>query len=328
MSMRVTWPKRASPLAVVFLTLLVAPRDGLAEDAASQAKATPADAGQGAASQGAAPPVLPKVMLSKWRIDHNDPVRSIPTPEQRDKNPLEFGYHLMDLIAVADKLIQAGHKKMAIKYYDALARAAPETSAPFQKLCELYEATGDRARAAGSCGTALSRHGATLADYQRFLRLVFAKEGALAPNEVKDVEGVIQHLNADKNPKARELATQTQCELGTRTSDAKRLEECVRALVKVAPNEPRTIMYQWALALQKKDLKEAERLIERAKARSMQPEGIKKMMAATTAAQPLWRRLLADRIFVIVAAIATLGGATALVWLALRRLRLRSREVA
>src|SRR5687768_3778511 len=46
--------------------------------------------------------------LSKWPIDHSDPERSVPTQAQREKNPLEFGYHLMDLIEAAEQKAKAG----------------------------------------------------------------------------------------------------------------------------------------------------------------------------------------------------------------------------
>ncbi|HEY6561795.1 MAG TPA: hypothetical protein VI072_31210 [Polyangiaceae bacterium] len=236
----------------------------------------------------------------------------------------------MDLIEQAEYAIKKGDKQTATKYYRAVAKAAPEMSVAFTKLCDLYEAIGDREQAAGACAAALSRRGASLADYQRFVRLTLAKEGPLTPQETKDVRDVIQHLSADPNAATKRAATQTQCQLGTRTDDRKLLEECVATLRKSGSNSSEMLMYEWALAMVKKDFREAEGLLEKAKTGgAIGPEGINRMMQATAAAQPAWRRWLGGQsAYILVAALTAVALGIGVTWAAQRRVRLRNEHAS
>lgn len=311
-----------------------------ADAAASSQPSTTDRAANGASGESASKPLIgddsdlipppPAALSQKWPIDHDNPERSVPTAAQRDKNPLEYGYHLMDLIEQAEYAIKKGDKQTATKYYRAVAKAAPEMSVAFTKLCDLYEAIGDREQAAGACAAALSRRGASLADYQRFVRLTLAKEGPLTPQETKDVRDVIQHLSADPNAATKRAATQTQCQLGTRTDDRKLLEECVATLRKSGSNSSEMLMYEWALAMVKKDFREAEGLLEKAKTGgAIGPEGINRMMQATAAAQPAWRRWLGGQsAYILVAALTAVALGIGVTWAAQRRVRLRNEHAS
>src|SRR5690349_6017232 len=86
-------------------------------------------------------PAAPRADLnSKFSIDDAHPERSLPTPEQAMKNPIEMGYLMMDLIARAEAASQRGDHGVAVRYYSAVARAVPDRSISFSKLCTAYEA--------------------------------------------------------------------------------------------------------------------------------------------------------------------------------------------
>jgi tetratricopeptide (TPR) repeat protein len=229
--------------------------------------------------------------MSKWAVNDADPESSVPTPEQRDRNPLEFGYHLMDLGDRADRATKRGDHAAAVKYYRALIKAVPDRSVGFSKLCASYEALGDWQNAVDSCKAALGRAGVQLDDYAHYVRLVLAKKGKLEPSEVADIDAVRQHLQGEG---AERMATEVACELGVRTSDVKRLEGCVAVLSAKAPNDPKTVSFQWALALQRGEYEEAKRLVERAKQTTMKPEDLRRMELATAEAKPSVGRFLRD----------------------------------
>jgi len=252
--------------------------------------------------------------LSKWHVDDNDPIKSLPTDEQRDHDPLQFGYHLMDLAEKGGVAAKKGDHRAAVKFFGALAKAVPDRSISFTKMCASYEALGDWDKAVDACRTALGRPGVTAADSAHFVRLMISKRTALVPSEVEDVTAVIEHLNTQEG--TRGLATELQCEVGARLEDAKLLDACTTALAASAPDAPKTISYQWALALARKDFAQARALIDHARTTEMPPQGIQQMEAATAAAEPLWRKTLGDW---RVPASASVVIAAAIVFFAARR---------
>jgi tetratricopeptide (TPR) repeat protein len=229
--------------------------------------------------------------MSKWSVNDADPESSVPTPEQRDRNPLEFGYHLMDLGDKADRATKRGDHAAAVKFYRALIKAVPDRSVGYSKLCSSYEALGEWQNAVDSCKAALGRAGVQLDDYAHYVRLVLAKKGALTPAEIEDIDAVRQHLQGEG---AERMAIEVACELGVRTSDVKRLEGCVAVLSAKAPNDAKTLSFQWALALQRGQYEEAKQLVERAKQTKMKPEDVRRMELATLDAKPSVRRFLRD----------------------------------
>jgi hypothetical protein len=252
--------------------------------------------------------------LSKWKVDDADPVKSVPTNKERDSDPLQFGYHLMDLAEKGGVAAKKGDHRAAVKYFAALAKAVPDRSVSFSRLCTSYEALGDWEKAVQACRTALGLEGVTVADSSHFVRLMLAKRSALTPAELDDVVAVVAHLRADEATSA--LATDLDCEIGLRLEDVKRLDACASALATTAPDQPRTISYQWALALAQKNFGAARAAIERAKASAIPVEGLHRMEEATVRAEPLWRKVARD--WRVISAGATLVGA-ALIALRMRR---------
>jgi hypothetical protein len=258
------------------------------------------------------PPVVGH--LSKYAIDPLDPESSVPTPAQRDQNPLEYGYFLMDLGDAAEKAKTAGDHLGAAKFYRAMTKAVPDAVMGFRKTCEEFEAAKDFVDAKTFCADAVMRRDAILADYSHYARVVFAQPGNLPPNDVKDVDQMVDHLK--KQEGSQSVAWDIQCNLGVHLADVRRLQECTTPWAVVAPDEPKVIFFQWVLALHQKDFAAAERCVAHAKRVAAPPEQVTHMAKATLDAMPLWRKGFRDwRVGAIVAVLL----ATALAFFTLRR---------
>ncbi len=227
--------------------------------------------------------------LSQWPIDDADPMASVPTAAQRDANPLEYGYFLMDLSDRADQASKRGDHAAAARYWLALAKAVPDRSTGYSKACDSYEALGDWEKALATCKTALYKSGVLVKDYARFFTLVLQKKGSLELSEIQDLDKILQHLR--KMDAGRSVADELNCDLGVRIGSVERLEQCTAAVAATAPGHPRTIYFQWTLALQRGNYDDARRSIERAKAAGTSPERIQQMEKATTAATSVWQRM-------------------------------------
>jgi tetratricopeptide (TPR) repeat protein len=257
--------------------------------------------------------------LSKWKINDNDPASSIPSPDDRDSDPLEFGYLLMDLGDKATAATEHGDHAAAAKYYAALAKAVPDRAISFSRMCDSYEKVGDWEKATISCATALTREGVTFADYTHYGRLMLSKKAPLEPQEIDDVDAVITRLKTfDGGPFQ---AAQIQCGLGARLWDKKRLEECTTVLNAGAPDDPGTLFFQWALAMVNHDFSGATKLLEKANTIAMDPERLQRMRDAILDAQPIWRRGFRD--WRVNASLAILVGGGLAMFLATRKSVLR-----
>jgi tetratricopeptide (TPR) repeat protein len=230
--------------------------------------------------------------LSKWSIDDKDPEKTVPTPTQRDSEPLEYGYHLMDLTDRAEGAMRRGDYSAAAKFYGAIAKAVPDVAIGYGKACEAYEAAGDREQALKACGTAVGKQGVLVADYARFARLILAKPTRIDSSEVEDVDAIVEHLKKEES--ARSVGFEIECDLAVRLGDKKRLEECTPALARATPNDPKVVFFQWSLALMQHDYDAANEFLAHAKASPMKVEDVAKMEDATISALPIWRRVLHD----------------------------------
>ncbi len=204
---------------------------------------------------------------AKYRIDDSNPEHSVPTSAEAMKNPLEMGYLMMDLIARADAATQRGDHAAAVRYYRALGKAVPERSVSFAKLCKAYEALGDREQAVEACKLALGKGGVVLEDYARFVHLTLQQAEPLSPDQIEDIDAIVTHIGEQLkgDPQGPLSAALLACELGTRLEDTKRLEACSAQLAKLAPKDPRTLSFAWALALKQQDVPKAEQVLGDAK---------------------------------------------------------------
>jgi tetratricopeptide (TPR) repeat protein len=259
-------------------------------------------------------------MLSDWPVDDKDPESSVPTDQKKERNPLQFGYWLMDLAWKGQNATKHGDHQAAIQFYKAMIKAVPDRSVSYTRLCESYEAAGDWKSAMETCATALTHGGTTTKDYAHYFALALAKKGPLTREDVDVLAGVIQHLRGDDG--GRELAVDLDCQLAVRIEDLARLQECTQALVARAPDDPKTISYQWALALKRSNFQEAEDLLERARSTDMEPAGIEQMVRGMESVRAGRRRKIYIWSF---AGLAVLGLAgTAMIWMTRRRRLLRS----
>ena len=251
--------------------------------------------------------------LSKFSIDDDDPERSIPPEKDRNADPLQFGYWLQDMVLKAQHASKIGDHAASIRYYQALAKAVPDRAISYVKMCEEYEAIGDLAKATQACGDALVRDGLQVKDYTRFAHLTLTKSDKLTDQEVATLGQVIAHMKSE--PNGRSAADEVECELAVRTSNVAQLRECTAALAARAPDDPKTITYSWALAVQQGEFDRAAQVVERAKELGIPFE----QMARTTTANEKRHRL---RVLLALAGVGLLGGAALLALRTLRRRRL------
>lgn len=250
----------------------------------------------------------------KWHVDDRDPVSSVPSQEEASRDPLQFGYFILDLSNRADKAVRDGNHEAATRYFRAIAKAVPDTALPFSKLCQSYVSMNDRDKAVDACRSALGKRGVTLDDFDHFVRLMLAKSEPLSPAEIGEIDSVLDHLKVvDTSGVA---AADLDCQLGARLNDERRLAECTAVLVAQAPSDPKTAAFQWVLALRRGKYSEAERFIDSAEREGMGQGRIREMREATLLAEPVWRRALKNKASV---AIALLSALTAVVLAVLGR---------
>lgn len=240
--------------------------------------------------------------LSKWKLNPADPSAGVPSLEERNRDPINFGYLLMDIADLGFDAAKKGNFAQAAKYWEASARAVPEAAIGFRNACDNWAKAGDTAKAIMFCRAALGTPGVTTRDHEAFARLVLKKDEPLTEEERTDITEMIVHLRKEAGTEG--LVLQLTCDLGTKLEDAKTLKECTDALVKTAPNDAKTISYLWALAMAKGDLAEATRLVDRAKQAGMKPEGLAMMRRGIAKESTLPARLKRHRGLLIGSGIA------------------------
>ena len=305
------WLRSAGPAALA-LGALAHPGTAHADEPAPAASASAAPAEREGGSQG----LLHG--LSRWPIDDADPMKTLPTTAQRDADPLEFGYHLMDLTNRAQAAANEKDYAKAIRYLRAAAKAVPDRAITFSRICEYEEILNEPQKALEACGTALTLPGVLAGDYVRYGKLLLSKEGTFTEDDSRDLKEVMDHLRA-QGPDAAKLAEQMQCPFALRTLEEKRLESCVKEFVKRNPNSQEAVMYQWALALKRENLSEAKSLVGRAKTLQLPPEGVAQMERAVSEAESArLRRWFLDW---KVGAVLLAGIGAFAAWFTLKRLR-------
>jgi hypothetical protein len=224
-------------------------------------------------------PTLKRDHLSSFPIDDEDPESSVPPVEEQNKKPLEFGYFMQDLLAKAEKAGQAGDHAAEARYYSALTKVTPNSAYAPSKLCSAFEAAGNIPKAVAACRTAVTRNGATADDFVHFVNVVLSSHDKLPPLEQQELTMVLDHLAGET--KLSTVPAMLRCEVALRFDNTAALEACTNELTKSAPKDPKTVSFQWALALRKHDRSAALKMIDRARGIGMSAEGIAKMEAVT-----------------------------------------------
>jgi hypothetical protein len=245
----------------------------------------------------------PKDHLSDFKIDDADPEAGIPGPDVATREPLQYGYLLQDLAAKAESLSKKGDHASAARFYGALAKAAPTVAYPTRQMCLELEAAGDAQKAIQACRSAISRLGSTEADYTRFVSLVLASKGPLPDGERKEMEAVIKHM--EEETKDGTVPTMLRCEVDLRFRDIPALAACTTKLTQLAPNDPKTVSLEWALAVEKRDRTTALSLLDRARGLGVSAAALAKMEAGT---QAIRRRQLQRLALLIVAVVLVAAG--------------------
>jgi len=236
-----------------------------------------------AVDEGAEAQRQPGQLSSKFAIDARDPESSVPSVKERERNPLEFGYFLQDLLERAAHAQKALDYDGVIRYYRAVAKAVPDSAKGWSKLCEAYETTKDRDRAIRACKYAIDRRGVELQDYLRYVRLILSGQAPLTEAEQAELNAVFQHLQ--KQPPGSGLGPvvdQLRCEMGVKMRSVPILEECTKQLATGAPSDPRTVVFQWNLAVLKGQRDEAERYVGLARKSGVVAESIDRMQRLTS----------------------------------------------
>jgi hypothetical protein len=225
----------------------------------------------------------PKGDLSIFQIDDADPESSVPDDLARAQQPLQFGYFIQDLTARAESATKRGDHAAAARYYEALAKTAPDVAIAPRRLCESLQAAGDLPNAVKACRTTLTKGGAVVADFARFVSLVLMQPDPLPVGEKSELDAVLEHLDGKADVGFASELSVLHCEVALRFHDRPALEKCTRALGNLAPNDAKTVSFQWALAVERHDRGAALELIERAKTLGVGADGLATMTRATDA---------------------------------------------
>jgi len=227
-------------------------------------------------------PATDRLVHEAFQLNETDPESSVPTQEQAMKSPLKMGYYIMLLIERGKAAEESGDIDAAIKFYRALAKATPDRSTGLAELCRVYEKRGDIDAAIETCRAALGKGGVRVQDNVRFVGLLLQKPTDLCPKEVEDADAVLAHLEKELKSDAQvtEAVRNMRCELATRLGDVVRAQRCVQELQQKAPDDPKTLAYAFALALQKGDLDGARAVISHARKIALPRDAIQKMERA------------------------------------------------
>ncbi len=255
--------------------------------------------------------------LSGFPINYDNPEGALPTEAERNKEPLDFGYFLQDLASEGAYAEKRGDYAGAVKFWRALAKAVPDVAMGFRRTCQAYEVLKDRVNGLDYCGSTLNLQGAVLDDYVHYANLMLMKATPLDAAERSDLQNTIKHLRDQGGEGPQLIAETVTCELGVHDQDVKLLDQCTQALVKLKPNEPQTLSFQWSLAMFRHDYVAADELVRRLQATSYKPELIARMAAVTKSENRWWKPFLTDWRYQV--SVATLLVVAALGWLSSRK---------
>ncbi len=280
----VSGPRRAVFRRLV--SVLVLPVAALAVQQITRAAEPPAAVAATAGAAEGAPPPAGEIgengqLSRKFKIDDANPEASIPDDKIKNANPLEFGYLLQDLLARAEEAKKAKDFQAVIRYDRAVAKGVPDRAKGWAKLCEAYEVVHDRDRAINACKYAVAREGAEAGDFVRYVGLILSKRDDLTSDERKELAGVLAHL--EKDPLAGGVMFHhLQCQVGVKEHDAAMLTACTAALEKVAPDDPKTVIFKWSLAVLEGRTDAANKLVDRARDLGVLAEAVERMQNLTT----------------------------------------------
>ncbi len=207
----------------------------------------------------------------------------LPTREEMNQNPAATGLLLFDLLEKAESAEQSKDYATAAKHYAAIARAVPDRAVAFSKLCEMYQALGERDKGVAACYRATGLQGVKVADNLRYAALLLSKPAgqSFSAAEVNELRSTFDHLEQSKidNREADVLA----CQFAVAVEDHDAMKQCVLRLEDKLPGSPIALTYQLSLALFERDYSRARALIAEGRRIKMSPESIALMDAEVAA---------------------------------------------
>jgi hypothetical protein len=132
-----------------------------------------------------------------FQVNDDDPLQNIPSDEERNQHPLEFGYYLQDLIARAQGALQKKDWARAAKYFETIARIVPNQAITFSRLCTCYAELGRIDVAAANCGRATQLPGALVIDHLRFAKYTLQK-AKFTTDDAANIDASLAFLRAQK----------------------------------------------------------------------------------------------------------------------------------
>lgn len=135
----------------------------------------------------------PGDLATKWPVNDENPSGSVPNIDERNSDPLEFGYFLQDLMARTQLAQGAENWADVVKYSEALAIALPDMARPYSTLCVAYAKIGKIDAAQAYCARATNLPGAKVIDHLRFLDTTLRKE-KLTQEDLDAAEASLNHL--------------------------------------------------------------------------------------------------------------------------------------
>jgi tetratricopeptide (TPR) repeat protein len=236
-------------------------------------------------------------LSSKFIINPEDPESSVPSLEDKNSAPMQFGYYIQDLSSEAVYAEQKGNFVKAGKFWAALSKAVPDVAVGHRRACRAFRRAEDSEKALLHCSAALSRSGVIIDDYAQYGELMLAKPGLMQPVDIADLDAVIDHLRSstEGQPDSLIAGERLACGLGVQLSDEKRLLRCTDALSKsIVKDHVNTLFFRWNLAMLRRNYGEAKRLLPEMKKAGMPPPALQKAEEKTAEASAWWRRPLKD----------------------------------
>lgn len=252
-----------------------------------------------------------------FAIDDANPVASVPSMEEANANPVDYGNLINGLIERGNAAVKRGDHEAAARYFLALARATPDGSLAFRRLCEAYRAAGKHSEAVQACDQALTRNGVTLDDYVQLVQLIVTQPNELSAERVARVDQVIEHLAAQSGT-PRALVPDLQCRLGARILDATRLQACTDALRRLDYPAASMSTYVWALAVLHNDKAEAQRQLELARAAGVDSSTLAGMAQAMSTSTDRFSGMRSAALLLMAAVLCALGFGYVQKWTARR----------
>jgi hypothetical protein len=197
-------------------------------------------------------------------------------------DPLALADLLQEMSGRAERATKKGDHAAAARYWLALTKAVPERTYGFARLCDALDANGQRDQALVACRTAITKDGTTAGDYTHFVKLLLASDAPLTASDRRQIDVAIGQLA--KEPAAALITERVRCNVAAHEHDGPGLEACTAKLVSLAPDDARTIAFQWTLAVDKGDKAGAELHFARAAAAGTDKEALARMAAKMRAA--------------------------------------------